>query len=67
MSAEIPDEITVIRVDFDLIIGIIIAIKVRGIANFKPSSSGTNEPNIITANVEISQQTQSVLPVPIKW
>ena len=45
----------------------IIAIKVRGIANFKPNSSGTNEPNIIPANVEICQQTQSVLPVPIKW
>ena len=44
----------------------IIAMKVRGIANFKPSSSGTNEPNIIPANVEICQQIQSVLPVPIK-
>ena len=44
-----------------------IAIKVRGIANFNPSSSGTNEPKIIPDKVAICQQTQSVPPVPIKW
>ena len=43
-----------------------IAIKVNGIANFKPSSSGTNEPNSIPANVAICQHNQRVLPVPIK-
>ena len=39
MSAEIPDETTVIRVDFDLIIGVIIAIKVSGMINCKSKNS----------------------------
>ena len=44
-----------------------IAIKVSGIANFNPSSSGTNDPKIIPESVEICQQTHNVQPVPIKW
>ena len=42
----------------------IIAKKVRGIANFKPNSSGINEPNIIPLIVDNCQQSQSVTPVP---
>ena len=42
----------------------IIAKKVRGIANFKPNSSGINEPNIIPLIVDSCQQNQSVTPVP---
>ena len=45
ISAEIPEEITVIRVDFDLIIGIMIAIKVSGMINCKSKNSGKSLPN----------------------
>ncbi len=40
--------------------------KVNGIANFNPNSSGTKEPNTIPDNVAICQQIQRVAPVPIK-
>ena len=43
-----------------------IAIKVRGTANFNPSSSGTNEPRIIPDNVANCQQIQRVPPEPSK-
>ena len=64
MSAEIPDEITVIRVDFDLIIGIIIAIKVSGIINCKSKNSGKSLPNQTPNNVEICQDKNNVMPEP---
>ena len=38
-----------------------------GIANFNPSSSGTNDPKIMPDNVAICQQTHMVHPVPIRW
>ena len=44
-----------------------IAIKVKGIVNFSPSSSGTKEPNMIPDKVANCQQVQSVQPEPIKW
>ena len=43
------------------------AINVKGIANFNPSSSGTNDPKIIPDRVAICQQTHIVQPVPIRW
>ena len=50
-----PEEIIVIRVDFDLIIGIIIAIKVSGMINCKSKNSGKSLPNQTPNNVEICQ------------
>ena len=44
-----------------------IAIKVKGTANFSPNSSGTKEPRIIPASVDICQQTHKVPPLPNKW
>ena len=38
--------------------------KVKGIANFKPNSSGINEPNIIPLIVDNCQQNHNVTPVP---
>ena len=64
ISAEIPDEITVIRVDFDLIIGIIIAIKVSGMINCKSKNSGKSLPNHTPNNVEICQDKNNVMPEP---
>ena len=64
MSAEIPDEITVIKVDFDLIIGIIIAIKVSGMTNCKSKNSGKSLPNQTPNNVEICQDENNVMPEP---
>ena len=45
----------------------IIAIKVNGIANFKPNSSGIKDPKIIPNIVEICQLIQRVIPAPIIW
>ena len=64
MSAEIPDEITVIRVDFDLIIGIIIAIKVSGMMNCKSKNSGKSLPIQTPNSVEICHDINNVIPEP---
>ena len=45
----------------------IIAINVRGIANFNPNSSGTIEPSRIPTIVDICQLNHKVIPEPIKW
>ena len=45
----------------------IIAKKVKGIANFKPNSSGIKEPNIIPLIVEICQKNHKVIPPPKTW
>ena len=59
-----PDEIIVIRVDFDLIIGIIIAIKVSGMINCKSKNSGKSLPNQTPISVEICHDTNNVMPEP---
>ena len=42
-----------------------IAMKVKGIANFKPNSSGTNDPKTIPAKVDNCQNIHSVTPLRI--
>ena len=63
-GAEIPAVITVIRVDLDLIIGTIMAIKVSGIMNCKSKNSGKSLPIKTPNNVEICQDTNNVIPEP---
>ena len=64
ISAEIPAVITVRRVDLDLIIGTIMAIKVSGIMNCKSKNSGKSLPIKTPNNVEICQDTNNVIPEP---
>ena len=45
---------------------IMIAIKVKGITNFKPSCSGTIEPTIIPKIVDTCQANHNRTPEPIK-
>ena len=52
------------NVEIDLIIGIIIAIKVRGIINCKSKNCGNSPPNKTPVKVEICHDKNNVIPVP---
>ena len=56
--------ITTRNVEIDLIIGVIIAIKVRGIINCKSKNCGKSPPNKTPVKVEICQDKNNVIPVP---
>ena len=64
ISAETPAVTTVRRVDFDLINGTIMAIKVSGIMNCKSKNSGKSLPIKTPNNVEICQEINKVMPEP---
>ena len=55
------------KVEIDLIIGIIIAMKVRGIINCKSKNCGKFPPNKTPIKVEICQEKNKVIPVPRRW
>ena len=54
-------------VDKELIIGIKIAINVRGIISCNSKNSGKLPPNNTPARVEICQDINRVKPVPKRW
>ena len=64
IKPEKADAITTKKVEIDLIIGTIIAIKVRGIINCKSKNCGKSPPTKTPIKVEICQDKNNVIPVP---
>ena len=64
IKPEKAEATTTRKVEIDLIIGTIIAIKVRGIINCKSTNCGKSQPSKTPTKVEICQDKNNVIPVP---